>query len=177
MISNDSPFLNREDIKNKKLNYREEIVEEAKKIDLNNVNFSNNGGFKPRSEITKKQEVYFWIRVFLKEEDKKHEPNDDIIIKHVETGESLDAKFICHAKKGLERDHKGDIVNYQGDDDKKILCLMVNSEKIDKDSEGIPFLRSLFKIGRYYEYHLLKRDELLFIDKNGDPIEYYDVDF
>jgi hypothetical protein len=47
-------------------------------------------------------------------------------------------------------------------DNKKILCLMIDSDKINKDSKDIPFIRSLFKIGIFYEYQLFKLDNLKF---------------
>lgn len=44
--------------------------------------------------------------------------------------------------------------------------------------EGIEFIRTLFKTGRHYEYQLVRRDELLFINKrNGVILDYFDCDF
>ena len=77
----------------------------------------------------------------------------------------------------MEKDHKGEVVNYNPEDDKRIICLMVD-ERIVNFSEDIPFIRTLFKTGRHYEYQLVKRTELLFINKkNGIILDYYDCDF
>ena len=45
-------------------------------------------------------------------------------------------------------------------------------------NEDIPFVRTLFKVGRHFEYQLVKRSELLFInDRNGMILDYFDCDF
>ena len=45
-------------------------------------------------------------------------------------------------------------------------------------SQEIPFIRTLFKTGRHYEYQLMRRDELIFINKrNGIILDYFDCDF
>ena len=54
---------------------------------------------------------------------------------------------------------------------------MIDCNKVNYN-EDIPFIRTLFKTGHYYEYQLVKRTELVFLDKKtGIDIEYYDVDF
>jgi hypothetical protein len=51
-------------------------------------------------------------------------------------------------------------------------------ERVVNFSNEIPFIRTLFKTGRYYEYQLVKRNELLFVNKrNGVILDYYDCDF
>jgi len=51
-------------------------------------------------------------------------------------------------------------------------------EKVVNESEDIPFIRTLFKLGRHYEYQLVKRDELQFvIERNGVLLDYFDSDF
>ena len=66
---------------------------------------------------------------------------------------------------------------YNPEDDKKILCLMVDEKEVNY-SDKIPFIRTLFKTGRHYEYQLVRRDELLFKNKRTDEtIDYYDCDF
>jgi hypothetical protein len=45
-------------------------------------------------------------------------------------------------------------------------------------SDDIPFIRTLFKTGRHYEYQLVKRNELLFRNnRTSEILEYYDCDF
>ena len=86
-------------------------------------------------------------------------------------------QFITYAKSGLERDHDDELTNYNAEDDKKVLCLMVDEKEIN-ESENIPFIRTLFKLGRHYEYQLVKRDELQFVvERNGIILDYFDSDF
>jgi hypothetical protein len=69
------------------------------------------------------------------------------------------------------------LANYNPDDDKKILCLMVDQEKINKGTD-IPFIRTLFKTGIHYEYQLVRRDELLFINsRTNETLNYFDCDY
>lgn len=175
----DDIFPSRKQILDGKKNrgYQDKIVDDIKSIDVEKVDFSN-GDFKPRTKIAEKQKVYFWIRLYLKEEDTVSTPDDTVIIKYIHSGEELETKFICYGKKGLDKDNQDQIVNYTTEDDKKVLCLMVDSDKINYNSDNIPYIRSLFKISRYYEYQLSKRDELIFTNKGkGVTYEYFDVGF
>lgn len=170
------------------LNYLERIAEELSKIDTDKVEKWNYDGRVVK--IIEEQKVYFWVRLYLSEENSKIKIGNDIIVKYkplpiylndilAEEGnsEELETKFICYDKKGLERNSKGQIVNYNQEDDLRVLCLMVDSSVINTSNE-IPFIRTLFKASKYYEYQLLRRSELLFIDKqSGETLEYYDCDF
>jgi hypothetical protein len=79
-------------------------------------------------------------------------------------------------KKGLERDKDGQIVNFDPEDDTKVLCLMVDVEKIDKDNENIPFMKTLFKLGKFYEPQIIKKSDFNF--KVGETnLDFYDIDF
>lgn len=127
-------------------------------------------------KIAEEQKVYFWIRLYLKEEDNNATIGDDISIEYIHSGEKIDTKFIYYGKTGLNKDEDG-IVNFTGDDDKKVLCLMID-EKVVNFSEDIPFIRTMFKNSRHYEYQLVKRDEIIFRNKkNGEILNYYDVDW
>ena len=176
---NENIFPDRNSLKTQKtqsMSYQEAIIEQAKSIDTSDI--SEEGNFKPRTKIVEGQKVYFWIRVYLSEEDNILTSNDDISIRYVNSGEVLETKFICYAKSNLTQDHDPNVVNYNPEDDKKVLCLMVDSERINKNSDDIPFIRTLFKIGKYYDYQLLRREELeLVINKSGEILDYFDIDF
>jgi hypothetical protein len=127
--------------------------------------------------VLDEQKVYFWSRLFLKEEKLDLEIGDDIIIRYVPSGEELKTKFICYAKKGLDFDQGEQVSSYNAEDDKKIICLMIDEIKVNSD-DSIPFIRTLFKTGRHYEYQLVRRDELVFIlEKNNTVFDYFDVNF
>ena len=54
----------------------------------------------------------------------------------------------------------------------------VQTTKMVNVNEDIPVIRTLFKTGYHYEYQLVKRSELLFInDGNGMVLDYFDCDF
>lgn len=128
------------------------------------------------SRWIEQQKVYFWIRVYLHEEYDLI-PNTDVSITYYESGEKLVTKFICYAKKGLEKDNNNEVVNYNPEDDRRVLCLMVDSEKIDKNSDDIPFIRTLFKISRYYSPQILRLNDLSITDCNDVRLDYFDIDF
>jgi hypothetical protein len=144
--------------------------------DLDTADLSDDVSNDPEVEITP-EKVYFWTRVYMKEENPNIEIGDTITIKYVPSGEEMKTQFFAYGKTGLERDHDDELVNFNPEDDKKVLCLMVE-EKIVNESEDIPFIRTLFKLGRHYEYNLMKREELLFVnDRNGIVIDWFDCDF
>jgi hypothetical protein len=157
-------------------NYLQLIAEKLSKIDTDDAEkwqYDEN----PDVNIIDEQKVYFWIRLYISDEDSNIEIGDDISIQWSPSGEELVTKFICYGKRGLQKDHNNQVINYESEDDKKVLCLMVD-ERVVNFSNEIPFIRTLFKTGRYYEYQLVKRNELLFVNKrNGVILDYYDCDF
>lgn len=158
-----------------KSDYREQLLQQIKSIDVEKITDSNESD--AISTIIEEQKVFFWIRLYLSEECNNTQIGDDITIQWTPSGEELSTKFICYGKSGLERDHLGQVTNYNPEDDKKVLCLMVDEKEVNF-SEKIPFIRTLFKTGRYYEYQLVKRTELLFINKRNNVIlDYFDCDF
>lgn len=122
------------------------------------------------------EKVYFWTRLYISNEDASINIGDTIWIEYTPTGERLETKFITYGKKGLDRDHDGEVTNYNPEEDRKVLCLMIE-ESVVNHSDSIPFIRTLFKLGRHYEYQLLRRNELIFVKEDGGVIEYYDCEF
>jgi hypothetical protein len=178
-----------EEIEIIKKNYLELIAEELSSIDTDNADkwsYDEN----PSIKIVEEQKTYFWIRLYLNDENQNIKIGSDITIRyqpmpsflndvfsHQESYEELDTKFICYDKKGMERNHDGEIVNYNQEDDNRVLCLMVDSSNVNGNNQ-IPFIRTLFKASRHYDYQLIRRTELLFIDKvTGENLEYYDCSF
>jgi hypothetical protein len=130
----------------------------------------------PGMKVIEEQKVYIWIRLFLKEESDV-QIGDDIFMTYTPSGEKLETKFICYGKTDMGKDHDDEIINYNPDDDKKVLCLMVDQEKINKGTD-IPFIRTLFKISVHFQYQLVKRDELVFINsRTGKTLDYFDCDY
>jgi hypothetical protein len=129
------------------------------------------------TKVIDDQKVYFWIRLYLKDENVNILPGDDITIKYTLSGEELKTKFIFYGKQGLLKDNGDLITQYNSEDDKKVLCLMIDEKLVNWNKE-IPFIRTLFKTGRHYEFQLVKRDELQFIiDKNNIILDWFDSDF
>lgn len=174
MLDTDNVFPDRKELA-KRRSYRDSIIETAKNIDVEKIDY-NGAIFNPQNQIIEEQRVYFCIRIYLKEEV-DIQPNTDITITYQPTEEFLVAKFICYAKKGHEKDKQQDVVNYNPEDDKRILCLMVDADRIDKKSEDIPFIRSLFKISRYYQPQILRLSDFKITDTTDREFEFYEIDF
>lgn len=132
----------------------------------------------PQSKETEKQLVYIWLRLYVKNEVESIEEGDDIYITYLPSGEKLQSKFICFGKKNSIRDAESDgQIQMSQEDDKKCLILMVNEETI-QTGDDIPFIRSLFKISRHFEFQVYRRQELVFMNqRTGETIDYYDCDF
>lgn len=151
------------------------LVEQIKTIDTEVIkDWDKNTD--PAMKIVEEQKVYIWIRLYLKEESNV-EVGDDILMTYSQSGEQLETKFICYGKTDMNKDYNDEIINYNPEDDRKILCLMVDQDKINKGS-NIPFIRTLFKSSIHYQYQLVKREELLFINgRTGENLEYFDCDY
>lgn len=172
---NTDPFLDRKEIQKNYGGYVDGLTEQVKSIDLDKVNYSN-VEFKPRNQIIEAQKVYFWIRVYLNEE--VHiKPDTVVAITYGESGEKLETKFICYAKKGADKNMDENVINYNPEDNMKVLCLMIDSERIDKNSDDIPFIRTLFRIGKYYQPQILRTNDLLITSSDGMRLEFFDIDF
>ena len=152
-----------------------EFVQEQLK-DIDTAELSDDISQDPQVEVTPGK-VYFWTRVYMSQENPNIEIGDYITIKYLPSGEELKTQFITYAKSGLERDHDDELISYSAEDNKKVLCLMVEEKEIN-EREDIPFIRTLFKLGHHYEYNVMRRDELVFTnDRNGVLIEWFDCDF
>ena len=150
------------------------LVEQIKTIDTEVVKDWNKNT-DPAMKILEEQKVYIWIRLYLKEEANV-EVGDDVIITYTPSGEKLETKFICFGKEGMEKDQDG-LTNWNSEDNKKVLCLMVDQDRINKGTD-IPFIRTLFKTGIHYKYQLVKRSDLLFINsRTGVSLDYFDCDY
>jgi hypothetical protein len=152
------------------------IVEQIKKIDTNDL--TDNVNQDAKIEEVEKQKVYVWLRVFLKEELEDIKEGDDIKITYLSSGEYLMAKFIAFGKKNSYKNAE-DYTQIQmaTEDDNKVLCLMIDENKIQLGND-IPFIRTLFRISRHFQYQVYRRDELTFTNiRSGEIIEYIDCDF
>jgi len=151
------------------------LVEQIKKIDTEEVKDWNKI-IVPSMKVVEEQKIYIWMRLYLKEESDV-EIGDDILMKYTPSGEKLNTKFICYGKINMDKDHNDEIVNYNTEDDKKVLCLMVDQDTINKGID-IPFIRTLFKNCIHYQYQLMRREELLFINsRTSDTLDYFDCDY
>lgn len=151
------------------------LVEQIKVINTEEVKDWDKFNTDPAMTVVEEQKVYIWIRLFLKEES-NIEVGDEIFMTYKPSGEKLETKFICFGKEGMEKDNDG-LVNWNSEENKKVLCLMVNQDKINKGTD-IPFIRTLFKTSIHYQYQLVKRDELVFINsRTGETLEYFDCDY
>jgi len=152
----------------------DQLIEQIKGIDT--VELTDDVSSDPVLKEIEKQKVYYWIRLYLKEELEDVKPGDDFEIVFARTGEKLMSKFVAFGKKNLNRDLDNVIVNYDPEDNPKCLCLMVDEEEMY--SEKIPFIRTLFKTSRFFEYQVYRREELTFTNqRTGISAEYVDCDF
>jgi len=151
------------------------IVEEAKKIDVNKVNFEGED-FQPQTKIIQKQKVYFWIRLYLKDEiDIKPETKVSLI--YLDGKEQLDTYFMYFGKKGLERDKDGQIVNFNPEDDKRILCLLVDSDRINNNNEDIPYIKTLSPLSKHYKPQYFKKFDFSILLNDETPLDFFDIEF
>ena len=169
----DEKFPDRKELK---YTYQKSLVESIKSIDLENY-IHNNEDFTPKIEITQKQKVFLWIRLYLKEEI-EIAPNDIVNIVYTPLNEILETTFVCYSKPYNTNSDTDDLTEYETEDDKKVLCLMVDYSNVNENSSNIPFIRSLFKESKYYEDRVMRKGELKFItEKNDLDLDYLSIGF
>ena len=129
------------------------------------------------TKVIEEQKIFFWVRLYLSEEDPNINIGDDVNIEWSHSGEKLKTKFAAYGKEGVNKDQGDEMTNYNPEDDKRILCLMIDTKMVNFNDD-IPFIRTLFKTGYHYEYQLVKRNELTFTnERNGMVLDYFDCDF
>jgi len=126
-------------------------------------------------KIIEEQKVYYWIRVYSNIEIDNIKEGDIIIMEYLPNNERINLKFISYGKEGLNKNYESEIIKADLKDCKKILCLLVDENEINNRGD-IPFLRTLFRFSRYFEYQVIKRSDLIFKLENGEKIDYYDLD-
>lgn len=154
------------------------LIEKIKSIEVEKIE-SWDSSNEPISQVVEKQKVYTWIRLYLKEESSNLNIGDEISMIYKQSGEKLLTKFICYDKTTLTKDHDDleKIINFNPEDNKKVLCLMVDEDTIN-NGEGIPFIRTLFKTSRHYQYQLVRRDDLVYVnERTGENLDYFDCDY
>jgi len=157
------------------MNYLEKIIEDIKVIETDSL--SNKVDKDIKVDITEEQKVYYWIRVFLKDENPNLEIGDDITFTYEPSGETLSVKFICYNKKGIDKDIVDQIKNYNPDDDKKTLCLMVDEKEVNNKND-IPFIRTLFTFSKHYQEVVYRRTDLvLSVEDKNIILDYFDITF
>jgi hypothetical protein len=164
---------------NEELDYNiiyDSLVEQIKKIDSEEVSDKIDDSVDV-SEI-EKQKIYIWLRVYLKSEISDIKEGDDFKIEYTPSGEKLISKFIAYGKKNSIKD-ADDYTQIQvnTEDDNKVLCLMVDENEI-QNGENIPFIRTLFKTSRHFEYQVYKREQLTITNiRTNEILDYIDCDF
>jgi hypothetical protein len=159
----------------KQYEYLEKLVEQVKDMDTDEL--SDEVDNESSTKVIEEQKIFFWIRLYLSEEDPNVKVGDDITIEWVHTGEKLKTKFAAYGKEGVNKDQGDEMTNYNPEDDKRILCLMIDTKMINFNDD-LPFIRTLFKTGYHYEYQLVKRNDLTFTnDRSGIMLDYFDCDF
>jgi len=152
------------------------IVEEVKTIDVEQIEKWGEDGIKVNE--TEKQMIYIWIRLYLKDDVSDIKEGDEFKMLYTPSGESLTTKFIAFGKKNSFKDStESNDIKAVSEDDNKILCLMVD-ENVIQNGKKIPFLRTLFKISRHFEYQVYRRDELTFTNtRTGVNMLYIECEF
>lgn len=161
-------------MENNQLGIYDDLIEKIRGIDTDKLSYNTADDVSVR-EI-EKQRVYLWIRILLKEMLTDIKTGDDFEICYLLSGEKINTKFIAFGKKNLNRDLDNGIINYDPEDDERILCLMVDES--DLESNEIPFIRSLFKTSKYFEYQVYRRVDLQFKNLRTNQVcDYLDADF
>jgi len=151
------------------------IIDEAKSIDVEKINFDGED-FLPKTKIIQKQKVYFWMRLYLKNEIEIL-PETKIIMSYNRGQEILETYFMYFGKGGLERDVNGQIINFNPEDDKRILCLLIDSDRLNINCQDIPYIKTLFPLGKFFLPQYVKKLDFEFTMDSNKQIDFYDIEF
>jgi hypothetical protein len=155
----------------------ESIVNMIKGIDDKTLSSIEKEGDAVSVKETEKTMTYFWIRIFLKEECGVITPGDLVDVTYQD--EKLEVIFSSYGRENTRSSSEIDdeVTEYVHEEDKKCLIFLVDEDKIRKDSEDIPFIRTLFRSSPWFELQVYRREELVFKNrKTGEVYEYVGAD-
>lgn len=144
---------------------------------LNNIN-SSQWKDEPNVKIREieKQKEFFWIRVYLKDDDTVLKVGDIISISYRPTNEKMDMIFGGYEKEGLNKNHNDQVINYVSESDRSILICLVDLNRVNKDSEDIPTIRTFFRNSRHYAEDIFYKNDIVISTKDKE-YEYRSIDF
>ena len=148
--------------------YQKDLLDNLKKS-VNNTDLSR---WRDEPDIKikeiEKQKEFFWIRIYLLEEDNNLKVGDTVYISFRPTNERLEMIFGGYEKVGLNKDYNQEVINYVSEDDKKILCCMIDLNRVNKESDDIPTVRTFFRNSRHYVEELYFKDDIIISTKNKE---------
>ena len=165
-----------------KMQNKESIYDKIEYNDLHEV-IMDGIKFNIQTRILENEQQHFWTRLYLKEEIDL--PQGCIVeYSYAPTGEKIEMVFTNYDKKNQTDKHFEDLIEYVKEDDKKVLCLLVDMKEINT-RQDIPTLRRMFKHSIYFEQMFLRIVDLPFTiittNEEGTEVrinlEYYDVEY
>ena len=134
--------------------------------DKGNINLKESNHENEKLETSSPDEELYDLKV-----------NDDLLMEYKwAPGEKIMTKFACYGKQGVQRDHENEIVGYNPEDDKRVICLLVDSDIVNY-SDDVPFLRRLFKASFHFQEEIIKRQDLTFTNqRTNEVVKYFDID-
>jgi hypothetical protein len=148
------------------------LLDDIKNIDVDNIkNFEEGTKI---LEIEKPKE-YFWIRLLLSDDSNiELNPDDRLKITWLLSNESLECIFLSYGKKNISKDYDG-ITEYDSEFDTNQLILMIDSNHMERND--IPFLRTIFKSSKYFEFQAFNRNNLKIETlKDSIGLNYVDIE-
>lgn len=152
------------------------IVESVKSIDINTIIDGNDNESVAINQV-QKSTSYLWLRLYLNEDDTTTQASDTITMHYLDYDEKLALHFVCYAKTNTTQDTNEAVVNYNPEDDKKVLCMMVEEDAITKDNK-LEYIKTMFKTLPWFQKQYFRPVELTFTnERTGQVYDYYSADF
>lgn len=172
-------------------NYIEHMSDSDNNIDIDVNDFKS--GFDSQEDFDKfrkerdtqlsvieESKTYIWTRVFLKSEDDTLKKGDKVYLKHAPTDEVLETMFVSYNKGNSstdsDEDDKDDVQNYTDEEDKKVLCLAIDLNYVNKRDNDIPFIKTIFRESYFYDDNFLKMSEWS-VYSIDNMLDFYTIEF
>lgn len=155
----------------------DEILNKLKNVNLNDISFGEDEeDYDILNQIVDKQLVFTWSRLLINEEIEDLQIGDEIIMSYKYSDLTLELKFGAFAKVTEVSSTEEGVTEYITEDDKRVLCLMVNEEYL-KDAKYSTISR-LFKRSKFFEYLTIQKGDLVFKNKRtNEPIDFYSFSY
>lgn len=150
------------------------VIEQVKAIeDPSKLDYSNEY---VGATIIERQKTFSWVRLYLNNECEDLKSGDVITIHHKYHNETIESFFSFYDKVNNTNKEEDNIKSYIGEDDKKVLCLMVEVEELERSNKT--YMKTIIRGSKFFSPDIIRNSDIEITNtRTGQVFDFYMVSF